>query len=86
MTGRLTVLLLQRMTDMNEEMKTAWLETSRMSGDTTPEALDVFLRTWQRAIQAEREACAKVCENQPMRQDIDVRDQCAAAIRTRGQA
>lgn len=33
---------------------------------------------------AEREACAKVCENQPMRQDIDVRDQCASAIRARG--
>ena len=35
-------------------------------------------------VAVEREACAKVCENQPMRQDIDVRDQCAAAIRARG--
>jgi hypothetical protein len=34
----------------------------------------------------EREACAKVCESLPMQQEIDVRDQCAAAIRARGQA
>ena len=33
----------------------------------------------------EREACAKVCESQLMRQDVDVRDQCAAAIRARGE-
>jgi hypothetical protein len=33
---------------------------------------------------AEREACAKVCENLPMQQDVDVRDQAAAAIRARG--
>jgi len=32
----------------------------------------------------EREACAKVCERLPAQQDIDVRDQCAAAIRERG--
>lgn len=35
-------------------------------------------------IAAEREACARVCESQPMRQDIDVGEQCAAAIRARG--
>jgi hypothetical protein len=34
----------------------------------------------------EREACAKLCESLPMQQEIDVRDQCAAAIRARGQA
>jgi hypothetical protein len=33
---------------------------------------------------AEREACAKVCESLPMQQEIDVRDECAAAIRERG--
>ena len=33
----------------------------------------------------EREACAKVCERLPAQQDIDVRDQCAAAIRARGE-
>ncbi len=33
----------------------------------------------------EREACAKVCENLPMQQEYDVRDQCAAAIRARSQ-
>jgi hypothetical protein len=32
---------------------------------------------------AEREACAKVCESLPMQQEIDVRDECAAAIRRR---
>ena len=34
----------------------------------------------------EREACAKLCESLRMQQEIDVRDQCAAAIRARGQA
>jgi hypothetical protein len=33
---------------------------------------------------AEREACAKLCEQIAMQQDYDVRDECAAAIRTRG--
>jgi hypothetical protein len=33
--------------------------------------------------EAEREACAKVAESLPMQQEIDVRDQCAAAIRAR---
>ena len=47
---------------MNEAMKNAWLEISQMLGEPTREELDVFLRTWQRAIQAEREECAKVCE------------------------
>jgi hypothetical protein len=35
--------------------------------------------------QHEREACAKVCENLPVQQDRDVRDECAAAIRARGE-
>ena len=30
------------------------------------------------------EAAAVVCENLPMQQDRDVRDECAAAIRARG--
>jgi len=34
----------------------------------------------------EREACAKLCESLLMQQEIDVRDQCAAAIRARGRA
>jgi hypothetical protein len=34
---------------------------------------------------AEREACAKLAESLPMQQEIDVRDQCAAAIRARGE-
>ena len=36
-------------------------------------------------VEAEREACAKTCEGQPTQQRIDVRDQCAAAIRARGE-
>jgi hypothetical protein len=41
---------------------------------------------WANGAFKEREACAKLCESLPMRQEIDVRDQCAAAIRARGQA
>ena len=44
---------------MNEEMKAAWLEISQMLGEPTREELDVFLRTWQRAAQATREALAE---------------------------
>jgi hypothetical protein len=47
---------------MNEAMKNAWVEITRSFGEPTREELDVFLRTWQMAIEAEREACAKVCE------------------------
>jgi hypothetical protein len=64
---------------MNEEMKVTWLEISEMLGEPTPEELSVFLRAWQRAIQAEREECAK-------RLDALGCDHCAAAIRARGQA
>jgi hypothetical protein len=32
----------------------------------------------------QREIDAKVCESLPMQQEIDVRDECAAAIRNRG--
>jgi hypothetical protein len=38
----------------------------------------------EKMVAAEREACAKVCESLPMQQEIDVRDECAAAIRARG--
>ena len=40
-------------------MKQAWLEISQMLGETTPEELDVFLRTWQRATEAHRKALAE---------------------------
>ena len=75
---------------MNEAMKQAWLEISQMLGEPTREELDVFLRTWQRAIQAEREACAKVCEENAT--DLSEGDwdsaciNCADHIRARGQA
>ena len=67
---------------MNEAMKTAWLEISQVLGEPTREELDVFLRTWQRAIQAEREECAKVCEAHGT---WDHTEALAAAIRKRGQ-
>jgi hypothetical protein len=76
---------------MNEAMKQAWLEISQMLGEPTREELDVFLRTWQRAMQAEREECAKVCEALPpvgesrQWERATLKD-CAAAIRARGQA
>jgi hypothetical protein len=38
----------------------------------------------EKMVAAERETCAKVCESLPMQQEVDVRDQCAAAIRNRG--
>jgi hypothetical protein len=44
---------------MNEEMQLAWLEISDMLGEPTREELDVFLRTWQRAVQATRKALAE---------------------------
>jgi hypothetical protein len=68
---------------MNEAMKKAWLEISQMMGETTPEELDVFLRTWQRAIQAEREECAKMFDGAVWAYDYR---EIAAAIRARGQA
>ena len=71
---------------MNEAMSLAWLEISQMLGEPTREELDVFLRTWQRAIQAEREECAMLCEAEwstvdEQRHGYDL----AQAIRARGQ-
>ena len=41
-------------------MQLAWLEISEMlGGEPTREELDVFLRTWQRAVQATRKALAE---------------------------
>lgn len=75
---------------MNEAMKKAWAELCKMLVEPTPIELDVFLRTWQRAIQAEREECAKVCEENAT--DLSEGDwdsaciNCADHIRARGQA
>jgi hypothetical protein len=73
---------------MNEAMKQAWLEINEMLGETTPEELDVFLRTWQRAMQAEREECAKVCEDAFVSgpHGKTICNNLANAIRARGQA
>jgi hypothetical protein len=73
---------------MNETMKVTWLEISEMLGEPTPEELSVFLRTWQRAIQAEREECAKLCDELSDKHGFEgcYANECAAAIRARGQA
>lgn len=45
---------------MTEDMKKAWLEITQMLGETTREELNVFLRTWQRAVEAaKRQAVAE---------------------------
>ncbi len=46
--------------------------------------MDLVVTVVLEAVKAEREACAKVCERLPAQQEIDVRDQCAAALRERG--
>jgi hypothetical protein len=81
---------------MNEAMKKAWLEIDQMLGEPTREELDVFLRTWQRAIQAEREECAKLCDGwdfvpgghefTPQQLTKNLTDTIATRIRARGQA
>jgi hypothetical protein len=48
------------------------------------EAMERQVNILTDALAAEREACAKLCEGLPMQQKVDVRDQCAAAIRNRG--
>lgn len=50
---------------MNEEMQLAWLEISDMLGEPTREELDVFMRTWQRAVQATRKALAEQSAQRP---------------------
>ena len=43
------------------------------------------LKAFEALVRAdERQIDAKVCESLPMQQEIDVRDECAAAIRARG--
>ena len=70
---------------MNEEMKAAWLEISQMLGEPTREELDVFLRTWQRAILAEREECAHKAGIALLGADRGLANRVDKAIRTRGQ-
>jgi len=71
---------------MNEAMKAAWLEISQMLGEPTREELDVFLRTWQRAIQAEREECAELVFNSPPSDEYESPLKAVYnAIRARGQ-
>jgi hypothetical protein len=64
---------------MNEDMKAAWLEISQMLGETTKEELDVFLRTWQRAIQAERNSWP--AEMEAMERQVNILTDALAAER-----
>ena len=57
----------------------------RNSWPAEMEAMERQVNILTDALAAEREACAKVCESLPMQQDVDVRDQAAAAIRARGE-
>ena len=56
----------------------------RNSWPAEMEAMERQVNILTDALAAEREACAKLCEGLPMQQKVDVRDQCAAAIRNRG--
>jgi len=64
------------------------LETTGWPGDARVDALVIFAAL---VAAAEREACAKVCEDIPLPQDptalthIPTLERCAAAIRARGQ-
>jgi hypothetical protein len=63
--------------DMAREVYGAHTEWSGAPLDRL-EQLVALVRADQRQIDA------KVCESLPMQQEVDVRDQCAAAIRARG--
>jgi hypothetical protein len=54
-------------------------------GSTPSELVRFFSAAYEAGAAAEREECAKLAESLPMQQEIDVRDQCATAIRARGQ-
>jgi len=55
------------------------------SGSDWRETFNEHLKAFEALVRADqREIDAKVCESLPMQQEVDVRDQCAAAIRTRG--
>jgi hypothetical protein len=51
------------------------------NGEIDADKMFAAFETLVRADQ--REIDAKVCESLPMQQEVDVRDQCAAAIRNR---
>lgn len=58
----------------------------RKYGSVTSEPLlDLITNVVEDAVLEEREACASLCERLPAQQRIDVRDECAAALRARGE-
>jgi hypothetical protein len=46
---------------MNEDMKNAWLQISTLCENPDMTELDLFLRTWQLAMAAERKRLAAEC-------------------------
>lgn len=53
---------------MNEDMMKAWVEISSGLAEPSEKDLDAFLRTWQRAMEAERGRLARECERLPFGQ------------------
>ena len=61
------------------------LRMAREAGPLISTPFDVWCERFANIVAAaEREECAKLCEQIAMQQDYDVRDECAAAIRARG--
>jgi hypothetical protein len=70
-------------------MNKSTIDMAREAGFTWEPINNIIgpLKRFEQLVRAdEREVCAKVCESLPMQQDVDVRDQAAAAIRNRGNA
>ena len=74
---------------MNDAMKEAWMQVVEiLDQQPSRQEFDAFLRTWQLAIRAEREICARVCDQRATEDGWEgsYANACAAAIRARGQA
>lgn len=73
----------------HDEIKAMVCELFEFGEDKWFDYADSFIKLVEDSVTAEREACAKVCENLPrkFRSEFDqVSDDCAAAIRKRSNA
>lgn len=61
-------------------------ERERIIAKNAPviKSINAHLKTIEKAVQEEREACAKVCDEFAKESDWPTADNCAAAIRARG--
>jgi len=69
---------------MKDEAYLAWREVESYQVPMTEEGEEKAQQRWinfRKGWNAAIKECAKVCESLPMRQDVDVRDQCAKATR-----